>query len=95
MHLERVLLAVIGAMVLCGCGELGIGPQTCARPESDDPLPFHGGFVEGDTYMSSNWAGDLLHFPGGAYYEIHHQLGAVPNGVQFYLSFSGGGVESA
>ena len=52
------------ALVLCGlslgCGDLGIGPEICDRPESDTPRLYSGGFISGNTYMSSDWTGDWL-----------------------------------
>jgi hypothetical protein len=69
--------------------------ETCDRPESDTPRPYKGGEIIGDTYMSSDWDGDLLHFPGGAYYEIHHDLGVKPVGFRFYLSFERSGSSEA
>lgn len=46
-------------------------------------------------YRTSAFDGDLLHFPGGAFYEIHHGLGADPVDVRFFLSFARDGDGSA
>jgi hypothetical protein len=82
------------ALFLLAAGSYGC-VEDCERPESVSPRVFTGGQIIGDTYMSSPWDGDLLHFPGGAYYEIHHNLGAMPVGFQFYLSFERRGLADA
>ncbi|MBI4700081.1 MAG: hypothetical protein HY744_02765 [Deltaproteobacteria bacterium] len=79
---------------LAGCGGEGPLPQICSRPESADPTAFKGGKVQGCVYQSAPWDGELLHFPGGAYYQIFHQLGVVPSWWLFYLSFERDGVTS-
>ncbi len=86
-------ILIIWALALGGCSE--IGPETCRRPETEIPKAFSGGSVEGGVYMSSAWDGELLHFPGGAYYRIEHQLGELPRWWMFYLSFEQDGVASA
>jgi len=98
--LRRVLRAPIQraaalAAVLSLTAGCGIGPDTCSRPESDEPTLYCGGAVSGHTYSSSEWNKDLLHFPGGAYYNIHHRLGSRPDGVSFYLSFERDGLADA
>jgi len=95
--LRAMSYRLTAALMICatlslGCNALGIGPATCSRPETDEPRPYKGGFIDGDTYMSADWSEELLHFPGGAYYDIFHELGERPNGVQFYLSFNDDGV---
>ncbi|HHH27999.1 MAG TPA: hypothetical protein ENK57_06605 [Polyangiaceae bacterium] len=72
-----------------------IGPEICRRPIDDEPIAFCGGDVEDGIYMSSDWGAaldssgeDLLYFPGGEYYRIHHRLGVRPRQIQLYLSFS-------
>lgn len=81
------VLPVSGLLATAGCD------QTCDRPETAEPTVYHGGEITGETYMTSDWGGDLLHYPGGAHYEIHHGLGAMPVGVAFYLSFERSGVK--
>ncbi|MEZ4444010.1 MAG: hypothetical protein R3B72_33360 [Polyangiaceae bacterium] len=87
---------VVGGALLLGASSCdsvnSLGPQICDRPETEEPTDVTEGEVIGDTYRSADWDGDLLYFPGGAYYRIHHNLGAIPVGVQFYLSFSRDGV---
>jgi len=75
-------------VLLLGACDAGNGfPDTCDRPATAEPRDFVGGTVTDGVYRSSDWYGDLLHFPGGAYYRIHHQLGAVPLWIELYLSF--------
>jgi hypothetical protein len=95
--LRAMSYRLTAALMVCatlslGCNALGIGPSTCSRPETDEPRPYKDGFIDGDTYMSAEWSEELLHFPGGAYYDIFHGLGERPNAVQFYLSFNEEGV---
>jgi hypothetical protein len=95
-----LLCCAAGALLAAGCENLGIGPEICARPESAEPTPYKGGSVENGVYMSAilgEQPEELLHFPGGAYYNIYHQLeeegpdgepmAVVPRWFQFYLSF--------
>jgi len=70
-----------------GCSNFDNGPAICSRPATEKPLPYAGGTVEGDWYMSADWDGEWLAFPGGAYYEIDHGLGVMPRVLMFYLSF--------
>ena len=84
--------ALLTALLLAPSGCSEIGPETCRRPESEEPTPYNGGSVVEGVYMTSPWDSDLLPFPGGAYYEIHHQLGATPQLVQIYLSFGEDGL---
>jgi hypothetical protein len=91
------LLAAFGAAaVLVGCGDMENGPVVCDRPATEAPVAFHGGTVDldGGVYMTSGFDGELLHYPGGAYYQIFHQLGDVPTQWQVYLSFERDGVAS-
>lgn len=84
-----VALVLLGAALSCGCAA-GI----CDRPENKEPRKFTGGEIVGDTYRTSDFDGDLLHFPGGAFYEIEHGLGVVPTTVSFWLSFERDGLGS-
>ena len=89
-RLSTGVAAVVLLALASGC-TAGI----CDRPESAEPTPFTGGDVIGDMYRTSAFDGDLLHFPGGAYYKIHHGLGEVPIDVRFFLSFARDGDGSA
>jgi hypothetical protein len=80
------------ALLTTGCEDMGAGVVACDRPATPEPLPYHGGTVEDGVYMSSPWDGELLFFPGGAWYDVYHQLGEVPQLLQFYLSFERNGV---
>jgi hypothetical protein len=82
-------------MTLCGCGDAG--PTTCARPETPEPTPYQEGSVDdgGIVYTSSTPEGELLYFPGGAHYQIFHNLAAMPTSYDFYLSFERFGVQQA
>lgn len=85
---ERVTAVMLAALALAGCGDLGVGPTICARPETEEPRPYRDGFVEGDTYRTADWEGPWLSWPGGAYYDLYHGLGEQPDVALFYLSFS-------
>jgi hypothetical protein len=88
---SRALVAAVAcAACLVACSE--IGPETCDRPEREEPLDYTGGSIEGGVYMSAPWNGELLHFPGGAHYRIHHRLGVVPRWWIAYLSFESHGL---
>lgn len=92
---RRAILAVAIALSFAsGCDSSNYGGGVCARPESTEPTPYTQGTVENGVYMSADWYGELLHFPGGAYYQIHHQLGEVPRWFDFYLSFEHDGLNS-
>ena len=80
------------ALALVGCDEGNGAPVICDRPATDRPVDFRGGTVEDGVYRSSDWDGDLLAFPGGAYYRIHHQLGEVPSFIELFVSFERRGV---
>ncbi len=92
---RELLVAALCGLGLAGCGDLGIGPELCDRPESGDPIAFRGGTLKNGVYMSSDWDGELLHFTGGAYYVVYHRLGEQPRWVQLYLSFERDGLGSA
>lgn len=90
------LCRLVGLLAcLLGCSTLSeIGPETCDRPESAEPIDYRGGTVQDGVYMSADWYGELLAFPGGAYYRIHHELGEVPRWVEPLLSFERDGLGS-
>jgi len=89
------LTALIASVGIASLGCNTIGPETCARPNSESPRPYRDGTVEGHSYRSAAWDGELLPFAGGAYYQIYHGLGRVPVGLAFYLSFERRGVAEA
>lgn len=93
--------AIVGIALgasLTGCDEVNqIGPESCDRSvETNMPLCYtlsapgenNGGTLEGGVYMTSDWEGELLDFPGGRRYRIEHGLGVEPRFFQAYLSFS-------
>jgi hypothetical protein len=92
-RVRRMSLAATCAVTALGCGDAL--PVTCARPATAEAVAYRGGGVEADVYMSADWEGDLLFFPGGAYYEIYHGLGEKPRWWQAYLSFERDGLTSA
>lgn len=93
-RLAAALAGGIAALALLGCADVGAGLQACARPATEAPRAYTGGTVEDGVYMTSPWHGELLSFTGGAWYEIHHELGEVPQWFQFYLSFERDGLGS-
>lgn len=85
-------VVIIAAMAAAGCGNSPIGPKICDRPATDEPIPIHEGQRIGNVFQTSGWGSiededELLYFDGGRYYEIHHNLGAVPVAVHGYVSF--------
>ncbi|MBW2454322.1 MAG: hypothetical protein JRI68_07420 [Deltaproteobacteria bacterium] len=99
---QTVAATVLAAGLLTACDEGNGFPTTCDRPESEDPLNYkEGGIVDG-VYWTSDFAvktgespivdGEPLHWPGGAYYRIHHGLGEMPDWFLFYLSFEPDGL---
>jgi hypothetical protein len=94
MSTSRVLgvLAACAALApaICGCGpdDYNPGPETCDRSEERNPPVYYAdGTVKNGIYMSSDWDGELLWFPGGMHYELEHYLGETPRFFQGYLSF--------
>jgi len=83
----------LATSLLTGCGGPPIGPEICDRPEAEDPIDYAGGEVEGAVYRTADWDGELLHFPGGAFYRIHHGLDQEPRWWNIYLSFERFGLE--
>jgi hypothetical protein len=74
-----------------------VGRTYSTSPWDGGGVPLGGG---GAAPASSDEGGakplsELLHFPGGAFYRIYHNLGVIPQGVQLYLSFSEYGVPIA
>ncbi len=89
-----LIISVCTFPLLVGCDEGNGFPVTCDRPESDEPTAYKGGSTDNGVYQSAAWNGEYLYFPGGAYYEIHHQLGEVPDWFAFYVSFERDGIGS-
>jgi hypothetical protein len=96
------ICAITFAALLAGCGVTdAIGPTSCDRSvETNMPVLYTEGSVDGGIYMTSSWDGDplevpggLLDFPGGKRYRIEHRLGAVPRFFQAYLSFNQYGIQ--
>jgi len=83
----RILGVAIVVLALSGCTE-----GLCDRPATAEPILYTAGGVErgkdGCTYQSTEWDGDWLWFPGGAYYELRHQLGFEPTQIECWLSFA-------
>ncbi len=88
---KRVAAALVSAW-LTGCVAPPIGTELCRRPETDEPIDYVGGDVENGVYRSADPYGELLHFPGGAFYRLHHELGEQPRWWQFYVSFERNGL---
>ena len=85
------LVVAVGAM---GCDALNsVGPEICKRPENKEPFEYTEGTITGGTYRTADWNDELIYFPGGAHFRIHHDLGAIPVGVQLYVSFARYGLE--
>jgi hypothetical protein len=91
--LATACAAVVVVLAATASGT-GCAAQICRRPEKPEPTVFKGGEIVGDMYRTSGFEGDLLHFPGGAFYEIHHNLGVRPTSVAFFLSFKRDGLMS-
>ncbi len=84
-------LLCAGAAFACGCAT---PPVVCDRPGTPEPVAYTGGTVEDGVYMSADWDGELLHFPGGAYFDLRHGLGERPRWWMVYLSFERDGLAS-
>ena len=67
-------------------------PTICKRPRTETPIPYTDGTTEHGVYMTSDWDGELLYYPAGAYYTLHHNLGERPRWWQCWLSFERDGV---
>lgn len=90
-----IACAVLASAALAGCGpdDYNPGPETCDRSEEHNPpVRYTEGTVEDGVYMTSDWDGELLFFPGGMHYELVHYLGERPRFFQAYLSFDRHGV---
>jgi hypothetical protein len=78
--------AALVALSLTGCSS--IGPSTCDRSVEANPwVDYREGTTDGNVYETSPLDGELLYFPGGMHYRLHHGLGKKPDWVLPYLSF--------
>ncbi|HHH11808.1 MAG TPA: hypothetical protein ENK23_07030 [Sorangium sp.] len=91
---RTTMLVALGASLM-GCVSPPIGTELCRRPKTDEPVDVRVGAVENGVYMSSDWGGELLYFPGGSYYRFYHQLGETPRWWQVYLAFDREGLPSS
>jgi hypothetical protein len=92
----RALAALALSALLLGCGPdaYNPGPETCDRSEErNPPVLYTDGSTEDGVYMTSDWDGELLYFPGGMHYKLVHGLGSVPRFFQAYLSFDRHGTQ--
>ena len=95
MRRAAALVAAGALLVVAGPGcdvVTSVGPQSCdISPESNPPVTYRGGTVEGGVYMSSPWDDDLLWFPGGMQVRLEHGLDQMPRSWTAYLSFDADG----
>lgn len=82
----RHLLLSAAALATSACS-IPIGPDICDRPATPKPKRVCVGTVTGNTFSSLGRSGELLWFPGGAFYRINHGLGSTPLMPQAALSF--------
>jgi hypothetical protein len=83
---------LMSALLLSACGDAV--PVICDRPNTPEPLPYNEGTTEACVYMSADWGGDLLHYPGGTWYQFIHNLGLPRVQCDVYLSFERDGLTS-
>jgi len=94
LRLVTWVVAVAAGSALLACESVGAQVTACDRPATEEPWHYDEGSRDDGVYMTSGWYGELLYFPGGAHYRIHHRLGEVPHWFQFYLSFERDGLGS-
>lgn len=89
MTLARLaLVATCAALGVASAGCNDIGPAICDRSVGANPyVDYKGGSTTNGIYQSAPFDGELLYFPGGMHYALHHGLGRAPLWVQTYLSF--------
>lgn len=93
MWSKLFVLTMIG--FVSGCNVINsIGPNCDRSATNNEPIPYTEAEPSNGLYMSSPWEGELLWFPGGTRYEIHHKLGTTPHFVQPWLSFGRCGTKS-
>jgi hypothetical protein len=86
--LRATVIVACAALGGCGPDAYNPGPETCDRSEElNPPVLYVDGATEDGVYMTSEWDGELLWFPGGMHYELEHGLGEVPRFFQAYVSF--------
>jgi hypothetical protein len=86
--LRATVLAACAAIAGCGPDSYNPGPETCDRSEEGNPpVLYTDGTTENGIYMTSDWDGQLLWFPGGMHYALEHDLPEEPRFFQAYLSF--------
>jgi hypothetical protein len=82
------LFVIANLLLASGCSVINsIGPNCDRSATTNTPINYTEGRTENGVYMSSPWAGELLWFPGGTRYEMHHGLGETPHFVELWLSF--------
>jgi hypothetical protein len=98
---RRVLTRLGAAALIAGVGGASaacsfftdLGPQTCDRSESGNPpVLYTEGTVVNGVYMSSDWGGEWLYFPGGMRYRIEHKLCTTPRSWSAITGFHRYGV---
>ncbi len=90
------LFVLANVLLMSGCNVINsIGPNCDRSAASNELINYTEGKTENGVYMSSPWAGELLWFPGGTRYELHHGLGEAPHFVQMWLSFDHCGTKSS
>ena len=80
-------------IVSTGCSDFENGPEICDRPATPVPIEYTAGVIQNGIYRTGDWCGELMYFPGGAYYQIDHNLGVIPERWEFYLSFNRNGLK--
>ena len=84
MTIRFAALLGLGALALPGCSALGNCP-----PDGEDVTIHHNvGNTEAGFYLSAPWSGPRDHFPAKTLVHFEHQLGATPEDVSSFVSFS-------
>lgn len=60
----------------------------CNRGADGDAVQYRQGTTADSFYETSPFSGPLLDFPTGAKWEIFHDLGAIPWGLDAFVAFS-------
>lgn len=91
---RRAVALVLGftaSSLVYGCSALG----PCDRSDDGNPPdPYYDGTTVEGFYMSSEWTGPFLPFPGGKRYRFFHGLGATPMEMACWTSFNSTGIEN-
>lgn len=77
--LALALVHLLGLAPVGGCA-------TCTT-SGQDPIRYSQGRTEGDTYVTSAWSGEWLHFPPGRRLLLPHELGTAALGVRSWLAY--------